>query len=69
MACPPAPGSSCTGDDGYADLNAGATVISQVRYRFGSESPPGFAAVVLLVAHVFTISIDEPCLRLLKRVR
>jgi len=27
---------------------AGATVISQVRYRFGDESPPGFTAVVLL---------------------
>ena len=27
---------------------AGATVISQVRYRFGEESPPGFTAVVLL---------------------
>lgn len=27
---------------------AGATVVSQVRYKFGSESPPGFAAVVML---------------------
>ena len=27
---------------------AGAAVISQVRYRFGHESPPGFAAVVLV---------------------
>jgi S-adenosylmethionine decarboxylase len=27
---------------------AGATVISQVRYRFGSESPAGFTAVVVL---------------------
>jgi len=27
---------------------AGATVISQVRYKFGEDSPPGFAAVVLL---------------------
>lgn len=27
---------------------AGATVVSQVRYRFGEESPPGFTAVVLL---------------------
>jgi S-adenosylmethionine decarboxylase len=27
---------------------AGATVLSQVRYKFGSDSPPGFAAVVLL---------------------
>jgi len=27
---------------------AGANVISQVRYRFGQDSPPGFTAVVLL---------------------
>ncbi len=27
---------------------AGATVISQVRYRFGHNSAPGFTAVVLL---------------------
>ena len=27
---------------------AGATVISQVRYRFGHDSPPGFTAFVLL---------------------
>jgi S-adenosylmethionine decarboxylase len=27
---------------------AGATVISQVRYHFGNDSPPGFTAVVLL---------------------
>ena len=27
---------------------AGANVISQVRYRFGADSPPGFTAVVLL---------------------
>ena len=27
---------------------AGATVISQVRYHFGHNSPPGFTAVVLL---------------------
>ena len=27
---------------------AGATVVSQIRYRFGSQSPPGFAAVVML---------------------
>jgi S-adenosylmethionine decarboxylase len=27
---------------------AGATVISQVRYKFGSDSPPGFTAVVVL---------------------
>ena len=27
---------------------AGATVISQVRYKFGDDSPPGFTAIVLL---------------------
>jgi len=27
---------------------AGATVVSQVRCKFGHESPPGFTAVVLL---------------------
>ncbi len=27
---------------------AGATVLAQVRYRFGHESPPGFTAAVLL---------------------
>ncbi len=27
---------------------AGATVVSQVRYKFGSDSPPGFAALVML---------------------
>lgn len=27
---------------------AGATVVSQVRYKFGADSPPGFTAVVLL---------------------
>jgi S-adenosylmethionine decarboxylase len=27
---------------------AGATVVSQVRYRFGHNSPPGFTCVVLL---------------------
>jgi len=27
---------------------AGATVISQVRYRFEEGSPPGFAAIVML---------------------
>lgn len=33
---------------GRAAASAGATVISQVRYQFGHDSPPGFAAVVLL---------------------
>ena len=27
---------------------AGATVISQLRYRFGHNSPPGFTAIILL---------------------
>ena len=31
-----------------AARRAGATVLSQVRYKFGEDSPPGFAAVVLL---------------------
>jgi S-adenosylmethionine decarboxylase len=31
-----------------ASERAGATVISQVRYRFGSDSPAGFTAVVVL---------------------
>jgi len=31
-----------------AATKAGATVISQVRYHFGHNSPPGFTAVVVL---------------------
>ena len=27
---------------------AGATVVSQIRYRFGDDSPPGCTAVVML---------------------
>ena len=27
---------------------AGAQVVSQIRYKFGHDSPPGFAAVVML---------------------
>ena len=27
---------------------AGSTVISQVRYKFGHDSPPGFTAIVML---------------------
>jgi S-adenosylmethionine decarboxylase proenzyme len=27
---------------------AGSTVVSQIRYRFGAESPPGCTAVVML---------------------
>jgi len=32
----------------HAAERAGATVVSQVRYKFGSDSPPGFAALVML---------------------
>lgn len=31
-----------------AATRAGATVISQIRYRFGSDSAPGFTAIVML---------------------
>ena len=31
-----------------AAQRAGATVISQVRYQFGHNSPPGFTAVIVL---------------------
>lgn len=31
-----------------AARRAGSTVISQVRYHFGHNSPPGFAAIVML---------------------
>ena len=31
-----------------AARSAGATVVAQTRYRFGHNSPPGFAAVVML---------------------
>ena len=31
-----------------AATRAGANVISQVRYQFGSTSPPGFTAMVVL---------------------
>jgi S-adenosylmethionine decarboxylase len=27
---------------------AGATVVSQIRYKFGQDSPPGFTCVVML---------------------
>ena len=32
----------------HAAQRAGATVLSQVRYHFGHDSPPGFTAAVLL---------------------
>ena len=28
--------------------SAGATVVSQIRYKFGQDSPPGFTAIVML---------------------
>ena len=31
-----------------AALQAGANVIGQMRYKFGVDSPPGFAAVIML---------------------
>jgi S-adenosylmethionine decarboxylase len=31
-----------------AACKAGSTVVSQIRYHFGHNSPPGFAAVVML---------------------
>lgn len=63
---------------------AGATVISQVRYRFGTGSPPGFTAVVLLdeshcsvhtyadlglvALDIFTCGATDP-LEILKHIR
>ena len=44
----------CLGDDAILDAmaraarRAGAKVISQVRYKFGQDSPPGFAALIML---------------------
>lgn len=52
--CRNVPRETCLDDGGMlaamarAATRAGATVISQVRYRFGASSPPGFTAVVLL---------------------
>ena len=46
--------SVCLDDQGMlqamarAATRAGATVVSQVRYKFGHNSPPGFTAVVVL---------------------
>ena len=33
---------------GRAATRAGATVISQIRYKFGQDSPPGFTCIVML---------------------
>ncbi|MCA9116947.1 MAG: adenosylmethionine decarboxylase [Planctomycetaceae bacterium] len=52
--CRNVPRETCLDDGGVlaamarSATRAGANVISQVRYRFGQDSPPGFTAVVLL---------------------
>ena len=52
--CREVPRSVCLDDQSLLDAmaraarRAGATVISQVRYRFGHDSAPGFTAMVLL---------------------
>ena len=52
--CRDVPSEVCLDDRRMLDVmaraatKAGATVISQVRYHFGHNSPPGFAAVVML---------------------
>ena len=52
--CREVPRSVCLDDQSMLDAmaraarRAGATVISQVRYRFGHDSEPGFTAMVLL---------------------
>ena len=44
----------CLDDKGMLDAmaraatRAGATVVSQIRYKFGQDSPPGFTCVVML---------------------
>ncbi|MCL5269491.1 MAG: adenosylmethionine decarboxylase [bacterium] len=44
----------CTNDALILDVmaraarRAGANVISQIRYKFGQDSPPGFTAIVML---------------------
>ncbi|HOE97728.1 MAG TPA: adenosylmethionine decarboxylase [Candidatus Sumerlaeota bacterium] len=46
--------SLCLNDELFLDVmarsarRAGATVISQIRYKFGQDSPPGFTAIVML---------------------
>ena len=52
--CHDVPRSTCLDDKkvlramASAAEKAGATVISQVRYHFGHNSPPGFTAMILL---------------------
>ena len=52
--CHNVPSQLCLNDELLLDVlarsakKAGATVISQIRYRFGADSPPGCTAVVML---------------------
>jgi len=52
--CRGVPQSVCLDDAAMLDAmaraakKAGSTVVSQIRYHFGHNSPPGFAAVVML---------------------
>ena len=52
--CRDVPQHVCLDDAGMLDVmaraakKAGSTVVSQIRYHFGHNSPPGFAAVVML---------------------
>jgi len=52
--CRNVPHQTCLNDKRMLEImasaagKAGATVISQVRYRFEEGSPPGFAAIVML---------------------
>ena len=88
--CRDVPNSVCLDDAMMLDVmaraakKAGSTVVSQIRYRFGHNSPPGFAAVVMLdeshcSAHcyadtgqialdIFTCGKTEP-LRVLQYIR
>jgi len=52
--CRGVPESVCLDDKSFLEAmarsadRAGANVISQLRYRFGQDSPPGFAAICML---------------------
>ncbi|NLE37051.1 MAG: adenosylmethionine decarboxylase [Pirellulaceae bacterium] len=52
--CRDVPQHVCLDDAAMLDVmaraakKAGSTVVSQIRYHFGHNSPPGFAAVVML---------------------
>ena len=45
---------TCLNDKALLDVmaraatRAGATVVSQIRYKFGQDSPPGFTCIVML---------------------